>query len=116
MRLSRRIGGPASSAARPTHCQSHNYIAYEHAQACTCAGGAACTKEDPESQLPAERAFPGLHACWVTPGVLAMARPWQELVEEKGLPAVFAAAGIRLIVNLQEARNGAGQSKTAEHS
>ena len=45
-----------------------------------------------------------------------MARPWQELVEEKGLPAVFAAAGIRLIVNLQEARNGAGQSKTAEHS
>lgn len=72
-------------------------------------------KEDPESQPPAERAFPGLHACWVTPGVLAMARPWQELVEERGLPAVFAAAGIRLIVNLQEARNGAGPSNTAEH-
>ncbi|KAK9826422.1 hypothetical protein WJX81_003377 [Elliptochloris bilobata] len=69
---------------------------------CLCEGGASCPKEDPASQPPAERAFPGLHASWVTPRVLAMARPWQEAVLAHGLPAALAGAGIRLIVNLQE--------------
>lgn len=76
------------------------------------AGGAACPKEDPETQAPGERAFPGLHASWVTPGVLAMARPWQERLDALGLPAQLAAAGVRLIVNLQEARGvGLGQGR-----
>jgi len=40
----------------------------------------------------------------VTPGVLAIARPWQDSLDAHGLPAALAAAGVRLIINLQEAR------------
>jgi len=45
--------------------------------------------------------------------VLAMARPWQASLDAHSLPAALAAAGVRLVVNLQEARWPARSACTA---
>ncbi|KAK9806168.1 hypothetical protein WJX72_003967 [[Myrmecia] bisecta] len=76
------------------------FLAKERIQ-CLCEGGSHCTKEDWEHQRGTP-AFLGLHSNWVTPEVLAMARPWQENVVRHSLVQRFQEAQIGMILNLQE--------------
>lgn len=66
---------------------------------------------NPESQAPGAGGahaspFAGLHSNWVSPSVLAMARPWQQQLERHDVIRQFQAAGVGLVLNLQEVSMG----------
>jgi hypothetical protein len=109
---------PTPPAAAPTPAQDHtlagtwSFLVKEHVQ-CLCEGGRACAKEDPARQAASAAAagaprppFAGLHASWVAPRVLAMARPWKDSLERHDVARQFQEAGIGLVINLQEVRVG----------
>eukprot|EP00892_Ulva_mutabilis_P007452 jgi/Ulvmu1/5079/UM021_0096.1 len=72
---------------------------------CIFEGGAQCRREDPDEQHE-NPAIPGLHSSWITPDVLAMARPWQANL--KAVAPHMKQVGITMVLNCQETGEHAG--------
>lgn len=62
-------------------------------------GGVQCAKENPSKQVQ-PNAVDGLHSDWITPDLLAMARPWQLLVDRYDLPVTMRRQGFGAILCL----------------
>ncbi|CAG9466942.1 unnamed protein product [Pedinophyceae sp. YPF-701] len=80
------------------------YIFKETIQ-CKFEGGRNCRCEDPARQKVNE--ITGLHSNWVTPAILAMARPWEAALRD-GAAEELRDKGVAMVLNLQEVGEHAG--------
>ena len=70
---------------------------------CAFEGGSSCRHENWLLQTDGSNAFKGMHCSWVGEHCLAMQRPSTRINSEHGIPAAFAASGIKAVICLQEA-------------
>lgn len=64
-------------------------------------GGKQCKYENPAKMKSEEMAVNGLYSSWVTPEILATARPSTEVIEKYDVIRQFSEMGIKSLINLQ---------------
>ncbi|XP_068719104.1 protein tyrosine phosphatase domain-containing protein 1-like [Montipora capricornis] len=64
-------------------------------------GGNKCKYENPSRIKTDQMAINGLYSSWVTPDILATARPSTEVIKKYNVLQQFARSGIKSIINLQ---------------
>lgn len=64
-------------------------------------GGKQCKYENPAKMKSEEMAINGLYSSWVTPDILATARPSTEVVKKFDIIGQFSQTGIKSLINLQ---------------
>lgn len=64
-------------------------------------GGKQCKYENPGKMKSQEMAINGLYSSWVTPDILATARPSTEVIKKFDVIGQFSQTGIKSLINLQ---------------
>jgi len=64
-------------------------------------GGKQCKYENPAKMKSEEMAINGLYSSWVTPDILATARPSTEVIKKFDVIGQFSQTGIKSLINLQ---------------
>ncbi|KAF2351426.1 Protein-tyrosine phosphatase-like [Trinorchestia longiramus] len=64
-------------------------------------GGSRCRYENADAWPPQDQAIDGIYSHWITPDILAMARPNADVIEKKNIVQQFQEQDIRTIINLQ---------------
>ena len=64
-------------------------------------GGKQCKYENPAKMKTEEMAINGLYSSWVTPDILATARPSTEVIKKYDVIRQFSEMGIKSLINLQ---------------
>ncbi|XP_066966573.1 protein tyrosine phosphatase domain-containing protein 1-like isoform X2 [Macrobrachium rosenbergii] len=64
-------------------------------------GGRRCKYDNDEAWKTEEMAVDGIFSHWVTPGILAMARPNTDIMQKKDIVGQFLKHDIKTIINLQ---------------
>lgn len=64
-------------------------------------GGKQCKYENPAKMKRKEMAINGLYSSWVTPDILATARPSTEVIKKFDVIGQFSQTGIKSLINLQ---------------
>lgn len=64
-------------------------------------GGKQCKYENPGKMKSKEMAINGLYSSWVTPDILATARPSTEVIKKFDVIGQFSQTGIKSLINLQ---------------
>lgn len=64
-------------------------------------GGKQCKYENPAKMKSEEMAINGLYSSWITPEILATARPSTEVIKQFDVIGQFSQTGIKSLINLQ---------------
>ena len=64
-------------------------------------GGKQCKYENPAKMKSEEMAINGLYSSWITPDILATARPSTEVIKKFDVIGQFSQTGIKSLINLQ---------------
>ena len=64
-------------------------------------GGKQCNYENPAKMKSEEMAINGLYSSWITPDILATARPSTEVIKKFDVIGQFSQTGIKSLINLQ---------------